>query len=631
MGGEGDGGMAAGERRALDSQKSIVGEEEEEMAQTSTGMEKILMAVAASVMHSASGMSKWGIADITLGLYKLYSKHSAEGAVDTVIGAPVVHKNELDDMLEWLGWATAAYENEKSTLASTMKVPEEDIVKVVGTSAVMQPSYYIVVHHQRRCVVMGIRGTYTAKDVLTDLNPHSEPFEGGLAHSGMLAAARWLLQNEGQTLHDVLQANPGFALVLVGHSLGAGTASLLSLLLREAESTTSGPSSNALKIPPDMITCWGFGCPPCVDLNLANSASFINNVVLQDDVVARVSPAALEDLRSEIDETDWYVVLCRDLKDVRSYLICKVQIFNCQLASLYLPNMSYDFRRSQAFKDGTTQRMVVEMLQATAERFQQKGMTSETTHVYEKTKDVGYSALLSAGNTILSRISRTKPADVASEVAEPKKPNAWLTLGAAVATSFLTAASDRVKQGVNESLSSIEKNVQETDEGVAASALAANAATSTSESNQDILIKNRLFVPGILFHIRRTPLQNVQNQAVSDPAAKNQADKNQAHQNEGVKNQADQNQGVKNQVDQNQAGKNQGDQIQENQEKKKPQEKIEPQKFRYKVIKGTDSNNSRFSRIILSGSMLSDHSTPSYLEALVNALGNASDDTACSN
>jgi hypothetical protein len=70
-------------------------------------------------------------------------------------------------------------------------------------------------------------------------------------------------------------------LVLVGHSLGAGTASLLSLLLRETGATPSGPSSNVLKIPPDMITCWGFGCPPCVDLNLANSASFINNVVLQ--------------------------------------------------------------------------------------------------------------------------------------------------------------------------------------------------------------------------------------------------------------------------------------------------------------------------------------------------------------
>lgn len=157
-----------------------------------------------------------------------------------------------------------------------------------------------------------------------------------------------------------------------------------------------------------------------------------------------------------------------------------------------------------------------------------------------------------------------------------------------------------VKQGVNESLSSIEKNVQETDEGVAASALAVNAATSASESNQNILNKNRLFVPGILFHIRRIHLQTVQNQAVSDQTMKNQADKNQ------------------------------GDQIQENQERNKPQENVEPQKFKYKVVKGTDSNNSRFSRIVLSGSMLSDHSTPSYLEALVNALENASDDSVSS-
>jgi hypothetical protein len=109
----------------------------------------------------------------------------------------------------------------------------------------------------------------------------------------------------------------------------------------------------------------------------------------------------------------------------------------------YLDDLFTNFRRSQAFKDGTTQRMVVEMLQATAERFQQKEVTSETTQIYEKTKDVGYSALLNAGNTILSRVSRTKPSDVVSDAAEPKKPNAWLTLGTAVASSFWTAAADR--------------------------------------------------------------------------------------------------------------------------------------------------------------------------------------------
>ena len=184
-----------------------------------------------------------------------------------------------------------------------------------------------------------------------------------------------------------------------------------------------------------------------------------------------------------------------------------------------------------------------------------------------------------------------------------------------------------VKQGVNEQLSSIEKNVQETDEGVAASAVAVNALTSTSESKQDILTKNRLFVPGMLFHIKRIPLKPIpvsdQNQALKNQADQNQEGNNQADQSQGVKNQADQNQGLNNQADQSQEDPKSAVLNQENQE-------VEPPKFRYKVVKGTDSNNSRFSRIVLSGTMLSDHSTPSYLEALVNALQNASDGTASS-
>lgn len=60
-------------------------------------------------------------------------------------------------------------------------------MKIVNTSAVMKPAFFVVVHHQRRCVVMGIRGTHAATDVLTDLNPHSEPFEGGYAFLLLLA------------------------------------------------------------------------------------------------------------------------------------------------------------------------------------------------------------------------------------------------------------------------------------------------------------------------------------------------------------------------------------------------------------------------------------------------------------
>lgn len=51
-----------------------------------------------------------------------------------------------------------------------------DIVQMVTTSAINQPACFIAVYHARQSVVMGIRGTYNTTDILTDLNPHTEPF-----------------------------------------------------------------------------------------------------------------------------------------------------------------------------------------------------------------------------------------------------------------------------------------------------------------------------------------------------------------------------------------------------------------------------------------------------------------------
>lgn len=54
------------------------------------GMEGVLTSMAASVLHSASGMNQWGMADLTVGLYKLSGRHALEGAVDTITSAPVM-------------------------------------------------------------------------------------------------------------------------------------------------------------------------------------------------------------------------------------------------------------------------------------------------------------------------------------------------------------------------------------------------------------------------------------------------------------------------------------------------------------------------------------------------------------
>ncbi|KMZ61781.1 hypothetical protein ZOSMA_4G00690 [Zostera marina] len=61
----------------------------------------------------------------------------------------------------------------------------------------------------------------------------------------------------------------------------------------------------------DSMTCvaiWavGFGTPPCLSKNLVESCSeYVSTIVMQDDIVPRLSVASLTRLRSEIVRTDW--------------------------------------------------------------------------------------------------------------------------------------------------------------------------------------------------------------------------------------------------------------------------------------------------------------------------------------
>ena len=50
------------------------------------------------------------------------------------------------------------------------------------------------------------------------------------SHFGMLAAARWILQETVEPLKVALAKYPTFRLRIVGHSLGAGAAALLTMM-----------------------------------------------------------------------------------------------------------------------------------------------------------------------------------------------------------------------------------------------------------------------------------------------------------------------------------------------------------------------------------------------------------------
>ncbi|CAI5942270.1 unnamed protein product [Closterium sp. NIES-64] len=271
-----------------------------------------LLAVAASLRQSAGGMAGWSLEDLTLGLYRLSLKHAAGKDVDAIPGDVVRNRNDLEEMLHWLRWAMSAYETDAAALATHLRIPQGAIHRHVGTSAVHRPAHFVAVSEERRCVVVGVRGTSHPADVLTDLCSHAAAFADGHAHAGMLEAAKWVAQSQGQLIAQLLSQNPGYSLVTVGHSLGAGTAALLAMLLRHPPSLPAlslSLSPHLLPAPALSPFCWAFACPCIVSQDLAETAFFIRTVVLQDDIVPRMSTAALSDLRTEILSTDWAAVV----------------------------------------------------------------------------------------------------------------------------------------------------------------------------------------------------------------------------------------------------------------------------------------------------------------------------------
>ncbi|KAG6783825.1 hypothetical protein POTOM_009500 [Populus tomentosa] len=61
---------------------------------------------------------------------------------------------------------------------------------------------------------------------------------------------------------------------------------------------------------PDIVTAVGYATLPCVSRKLAESCShFVTTIVMQDDIIHRLSAASLARLRNEILQTDWMCVV----------------------------------------------------------------------------------------------------------------------------------------------------------------------------------------------------------------------------------------------------------------------------------------------------------------------------------
>ncbi|KAL6527687.1 hypothetical protein OROMI_029498 [Orobanche minor] len=271
--------------------------------------DRSLAEIFSSLQRSKLGIQDWSLSDLTIGLYLLYLRQASTGPVEDVKGEPISSEFIVQDLIYHTELAKGAYKDSAAGLARNSMIRERNILKFIKDSSVLRPGYYIGIDMRKKLVILGIRGTHTVYDLITDIisSGHEEiTYEGYSTHFGTAEAARWFLNHEMGTIRKCLEKHKGFRLRLVGHSLGGATASLLAINLRRN-------SIKELGFSPDIISAVGYATPPCVSKELAESCSnFVTTVVMQDDMVPRLSAASLTRLRNEIVETDWESVFSRE-------------------------------------------------------------------------------------------------------------------------------------------------------------------------------------------------------------------------------------------------------------------------------------------------------------------------------
>lgn len=146
-------------------------------------------------------------------------------------------------------------------------------------------------------IVVAIRGTLSGHDALTDLTAATDFIsvcgQPTGCHRGMLQSANFLFQQLESTniLKRAVSDNPGYGIVITGHSLGAGSGALLSLLL--LQQADAYPE----------IRCFAFSPPGgLLSLTAANhTEDFCLSVIIGDDLVPRLSLSALEELMHRVE------------------------------------------------------------------------------------------------------------------------------------------------------------------------------------------------------------------------------------------------------------------------------------------------------------------------------------------
>ncbi|KAG0328921.1 hypothetical protein BGZ99_003995 [Dissophora globulifera] len=194
------------------------------------------------------------------------------------------------------------FHSDRKNVVDYFKLKKEDmIVWHFDKRTALVPSYYIVRDPKFNALCIIIRGTFSITDAMTDLVCEYYPYKGGLVHKGIMDNARFVLEHSGKDIEAALKKFNLKTIYCIGHSLGAGSSSLLCSLLQDHFADYIVPATSTTKAQRLEVKAYLFAPPPICTPNLAlkwerTQIAFIN----ENDLVCRLSYGNALDLKELI-------------------------------------------------------------------------------------------------------------------------------------------------------------------------------------------------------------------------------------------------------------------------------------------------------------------------------------------